>query len=165
MVNNKMNKVVYYNDYIRCYYDGRVERLDYRYKNPEWKLVENVVNMSNGYNRIRINNKMILRHRLISFCFLDLSNIDEVTRGVDVIDHTDGNKLNNSVENLRITNNQGNQQNQTKAKGCNWDNINKKWMASIGINGRKIHLGRYITEQEARQAYLTAKPLYHTLLT
>ena len=163
MVNNKMNKVVYYNDYIRCYYDGKVERLDYRYKNPEWKIVENVDNKY-GYNAININNKMIRRHRLIAFCFLGLDNIDGVNNGVDLIDHIDGNKLNNSADNLRITNSAGNCQN-TKAKGYSWHKRSKKWLASIQLNGRQIHLGCYTTEEDAHQAYLNAKPLYHTLLT
>ena len=162
MVNNKMNKVIYYNDFIRCYYDGRVERLRANGKNPEWKLVDNVDNML-GYNVITINNKLIRRHRLIAFCFLGLENINEVISGEDVIDHEDGNKLNNSVNNLRITTGAGNNQNYTKAKGYSWHKRSKKWRAHITLNGRQIHLGLFTTEQEARQAYLNAKPIYHTI--
>ena len=158
-----MNKVIYYNDDIRCYYDGRVERL-FRpnCKNPEWKLVENVDN-DYGYNRIGINKKMIKRHRLLAFCFIGLSNICGVKNGIDVIDHIDGNKLNNSVDNLRITTSQGNDQNRTTIKGYCWNKRANKWKAHITLNGRLIHLGYFTTEQEARQAYLNAKPIYHTI--
>jgi len=158
---NKMNKVIYYSDYIRCYYDGRVERLRANGKNPKWKIIENVA-YNGGYNAFGINNKFILRHRLIAFCFLGLNNIDEVTRGIDVIDHIDNNKLNNSASNLRITTDAGNKQN-TKAKGYCWHKRSKKYQASIGLNGRLIHLGRYTTEEEARQAYLNGKQQYHTI--
>lgn len=35
------------------------------------------------------------------------------------------------------------------------------YQAQIRIYGRKVNLGRFLTEEEARQAYLNAKALYH----
>jgi len=153
---------VYFNDYIRCFRDGRVERLDKRFKNPKWRIIENTDN-ENGYNDIKINGVDIKRHRLMAYCFLGLKNIVGKSGANDCIDHINGDKLDNRVENLRITTHQGNQQNQTKAKGYYWNNEKNKWRASIGINGKLIHLGYYDTEEEAHEAYLRAKPIYHTI--
>ena len=65
----------YYNDDIKCYRNGVVERLNKRFKPPKWTLVENTANSAHGYNQININGKMIFRHRIIAFCFLGLENI------------------------------------------------------------------------------------------
>ena len=151
---------VYYNDYVKCFRDGRVERIDKRFKNPKWRIIENTDN-ENGYNDIKINGVYIKRHRLMAYCFLGLKNIVGKSGANDCIDHIDNNKLNNSVENLRITTPQGNNQN-TKAKGYYWDKRRKKYQASIRLNGKLIYLGYYDTEEEAHEAYLRAKPIYHT---
>lgn len=151
---------IYYNDAIRCYRNGVVERL---FKRKGWTIVENTGN--NGeYNQVLIDNKKkIKRHRLISFCFLGLENINEVKSGVDVIDHIDGNPLNNCVANLRITNSSGNAQNRKDVKGYYWFKKNKKWRARIQLNNKIINLGLFNTEEEAREAYLVAKRKYHII--
>jgi hypothetical protein len=123
--------------------------------------VENTANSGNGYNLLKINNKNILRHRLMAYCFLGLENINEVKSGADVIDHIDGDKLNNAVNNLRITNQTGNGQNRKDVKGYCFDKRYKKYKAEIMINYKKIHLGLYETEEEARQSYLEGKRKYH----
>ena len=148
---------VYYNDFIRCYRDGRVERL---FKIKGWRVVENTANHK-GYNHIGIDYTTIKRHRLIAYCFLGLNDIVGISGGDDCIDHINGIKIDNRVDNLRITTNQGNQHNQTRAKGYYWNKQDKKYQASIRVNYKKMFLGNYDTEEEARQAYLTAKPIYH----
>jgi len=153
---------VYFNDYIRCFRDGRVERIDKRFKNPKWRIIENTDN-ENGYNDIKINGKIIKRQRLLAYFFLGLDNISGTLSGEIVIDHINGIRLDNRVENLRITTQQGNQHNRQTAKGYCWNNQAKKYQASIGLNGKPIYLGLYDTEEEARQAYLVAKPKYHKL--
>ena len=153
-----MNDCEYYNDFIRCYRDGVVERF---WRNCYWRVVENTANHSDGYNQIKINGKMILRHRIIAFCFLELENIVGASGADDCIDHINGNKLDNRVANLKITTHQGNQHNQTRAKGCYWDKHANKWKAQIYLNYKNIFLGYYDTEEKAHQAYLTAKEKYH----
>ena len=155
-----MINCVYYNDYVRCYRYGVVERLDKRFKNPEWKIVENNAN-HNGYNTIKINGIHIRRHRLLAYCFLGLENVVGESGRDDCIDHINGIPLDNRVANLRITTQQGNQQNQTKAKGYYWNKRKQKWNAQIILNYKTIYLGLYDTEEEARQAYLDAKLKYH----
>jgi hypothetical protein len=152
-----MIDTVYYNDELRCHRNGVVERF---YRNCYWKIVENTANI-NGYNRIGINGKMIFRHRLIAFCFLGLENINEVKSGSDVIDHINGNKLNNAIANLRITNQSGNLQNRKDVKGYSFHKREKKYQTQIMVNYKLIHLGYYNTEEEARQAYLEGKRNYH----
>jgi hypothetical protein len=149
---------VYYNDEIRCHMDGSVVRF---FKKKGWKIVENTANDGGGYNYIGINGKNIKRHRLIAYCFLGLGNINEVKSGTDVIDHIDGNKLNNSVNNLRITNQSGNQHNRKNVKGYCFHKRSQKYQALIRINNKLIHLGSYETEEEAKEAYLEGKRKYH----
>ena len=81
----------------------------------------------------------------------------------NLIDHIDGNPKNNNIENLRVVTNQENQWNQTRAKGYYWDKINKKWRASIKFNKIHKHLGHFELEEDARQAYLDAKKIYHII--
>ena len=149
---------VYYTDTVRCYRDGKVERW---FRNKGWKTVKNTANSGNEYNMIRVKGKIILRHRLIAFCFLGLENIREIKSGDDVIDHINGNPLTNCVSNLRITNQNGNQQNRKTAKGYNFNKASGKYEAQIMINNKKIHLGYYHTTEQARQAYLVGKQKYH----
>ena len=149
---------VYYNNELRCYRDGRVERL---YGKSNW-LIGKHNNNDNGYNKVVINKIPIRRHRLIAFCFLGLENIIGTKGGNDVIDHIDHNKLNNAVENLRITTPQGNNQNKT-CKGYYYDKREGKFCSKIMLNRKHIHIGYYPTEPEARQAYLDAKQIYHLI--
>jgi len=79
------------------------------------------------------------------------------------IDHIDGNKINNKILNLRDVSGQENSFNFTKAKGYSWDKKNKKFHASIKVNYKGKHLGRFNTQEEARNAYLKAKEKYHVI--
>lgn len=153
-----MIEVVYYNSILRCYRTGVVERFYYR---KYWRVVENTGN-HDGYNIIKLDGKLIYRHRLIAYCWKGLENIRGERKGDD-IDHIDGNKLNNAVNNLRIVTNQQNQWNQTKAKGYYWHKKNKKWQAQITVNNKNINLGYFENEIDARNAYLNAKRLYHVI--
>ena len=125
----------------------------------EMYLIKNVDN-SNGYNHIMCNGKWIYRHRLMGYTFLVL----DLNNPKDKIDHIDGNKLNNSLNNLRVVNQQQNQWNRTCAKGFYWNKCNKNWKAQIQLNGKTIYLGLYNSESEARNAYITAKLIYHKII-
>jgi hypothetical protein len=82
---------------------------------------------------------------------------------VNSIDHIDGNKSNNRIDNLRDVTNQQNHWNRTTAKGYCWHKSANKFCAYIGINGKSKHIGYFHTEQEARNAYLKAKETYHII--
>ena len=80
----------------------------------------------------------------------------------DLLDHINLDKTDNRISNLRIVTSQQNRFN-TKAKGCSYHKGNKKWCAEIMLNYKKISLGYFNTEEEARNAYLEAKKKYHKI--
>ena len=82
---------------------------------------------------------------------------------VNQIDHINGDRTDNRIENLRDVPHKINHQNRTTAKGYTWSNQHGKWKASIKKDYKHIHLGLFDTEQEARDAYLEAKKIYHTI--
>jgi hypothetical protein len=78
-----------------------------------------------------------------------------------VIDHINGNRLDNRKENLRFVTNQENSWNQTKTKGYSYDSKYKKWRVRISVSNKRISIGRYDSQEEARNSYLKAKKIYH----
>ena len=138
---------------LKCYRNGDVWRL---LKNGEYRLVDNCKNCTSGYNRINCS-KMIFRHRIILYAFTEF----DIYNTKLIVDHIDGDTLNNSLENLRVVPHNENMHNQLNAKGyCFYKNTNK-WKSQIKLNGVVTHLGYYKTRWEARQAYLNAIPIYH----
>lgn len=81
---------------------------------------------------------------------------------VDCIDHINGNKTDNRIENLRSVSYQQNQFNK-KVKGYSYNKKSNKWIAAIAIDRKDIYLGGFDTEEEAREAYLAAKKIYHII--
>ena len=161
-----MIECVYYNDFIRCYRDGSVERKLIRkqkeYKVGDWVKCDLKPNKTTGYIDVRIGKKNYKLHRIIAFCFGKLEQINAVNDTNDV-DHENGVKTDNRVENLRQVTHQQNQWNQLNAKGYTWHKRNKKWGAQISVNAKDIYLGCYDTEEEARNAYLRAKEIHHVI--
>lgn len=108
------------------------------------------------FNATIDNERVLLRgHRFIYYFFHN-----EIP---DVIDHIDGNRSNNLLENLRSVTRHENLFNQVKAKGYCWYKRDKKWKAQIQYNNKAIHLGYFDDEQDARNAYLEAKKIYHVI--
>jgi hypothetical protein len=84
---------------------------------------------------------------------------------VEEIDHINGIRNDNRICNLRSVTRQQNQWNRKTAKGFYKDFYKDRiyYVAQIYINTKHINLGRYKTEQEARNAYLEAKQKYHVI--
>lgn len=85
-----------------------------------------------------------------------------------IVDHIDGNPLNNCRNNLRLASPLENSRNMKKKPGCSsdlkgavWDKGRNKWKAEIRANGRRMHLGRFDTAEEAHAAYRAAALKYH----
>ena len=112
---------------------------------------------SRGYRQVKINRENYKSHRLIYMMFH--GRIDSNLQ----IDHIDGDRSNNNIENLRVVTSQENQWNQTKAKGYSWMKSRRKWQARIGIDGKVKTLGLFNSEEDAREAYLKAKENLHAI--
>ena len=79
------------------------------------------------------------------------------------IDHINGVRHDNRIENLRIVTNQENQFCRRRVKGCFWDATQDKYRAKITVNGKAIYLGYFDSEQEARRVYRAAKRRLHVV--
>lgn len=66
----------------------------------------------------------------------------------DVVDHINGNTLDNRKGNLRITDNKNNCRN-NKGKGVSFRADRNKWRAYITVDRKQISLGLFDTEEEA----------------
>ena len=139
---------------FKCYRNGDLFR---RLKTGEYRLVINS-GANDGYSQIKCNKKLYKYHRIIYFAFNPTFNIHDASL---LIDHMDGNKLNNSLDNLRAVSNQENHHNRSTAKGYYFYKKYQKYMAYITLNNKKTNLGYFNTRWEARQAYLNAIPIYH----
>lgn len=114
---------------------------------------------TSGYIRIGISGNSYKAHRL---AFLYMTGT--FPKSVDHIDH---NRSNNEWENLRAANHKINSHNRSlnfnNTSGFNgvvWDGDCKKWRASIFVEGKRIHLGRYINQTDAIEARKAANFKY-----
>ena len=138
----------------------REKRGNQKLKNPDWYELKGGVYKSTGYRRVKINNKTYLYHRVVYFIHNDDWDIHDTCRN-NSIDHIDRNPLNNNIENLRVVTHSQNMCN-TDAKGYCFDKARGKYMASIRVDGKNKHLGYFVTEDDAHNAYVEAKKKYHT---
>lgn len=139
-----------------------VDDTDFEKLNQYKWCVSKKRNKKNWYvirNSKMINGKRytILIHRVIMNCPKN-----------KMIDHIDGNSLNNQKKNLRIATNSQNCKNREKNrnntsgyKGVFWHKKSNKWITDIGVNGKKIHLGLFENPLEAYKAYCEACIKYH----
>ena len=79
-----------------------------------------------------------------------------------IVDHINGNKLDNRMCNLRFATIKENNANRaskcnssSQYKGVSFDRSRGKWISSIQINGKTKHIGRFDDEREAAIAYDT----------
>jgi hypothetical protein len=75
-----------------------------------------------------------------------------------VVDHIDGDGLNNQEANLRVVYCRQNCQNKhktysSKYPGVSFHKLTSKWIVHISIGGKVKHLGSFVTEEEAFKAY------------
>jgi hypothetical protein len=145
---------------LRVYRNGEICRWINKHgrqkiHNPFWRKT-GILNME--YLKINLNKKMYLIHRIIAMVYLDL-DISDTTKQVDHIDRC---TTNNNVNNLRVVQHQKNMWN-TTCKGYYWNKVDKKWRVQIMINNKSIYLGLFNIEEEAKDAYLKAKEIYHKI--
>ena len=85
-----------------------------------------------------------------------------------LVDHINGNRLDNRKQNLRPCNkaqngrNRGPQKNNSVGlKGVSWHKRDQTYYARIKINGKTTHLGSFPTAEEAHAAYCSAADQLH----
>ena len=117
-----------------------------------------------GYLCIKVSNKTYKAHRLAWFKHYGVWPKDQ-------IDHINGIRDDNRINNLRETNNQGNSFNRgphknstSKVKGVSWCSRDKVWVAQIKIDGIGRRLGSFRSEGEAAKAYRVAAKQAHGAL-
>lgn len=132
-----------------------VDDLNYEWL-KQWKWC---INSTGGAIRVDIRDGKkitIIMSRLILDC----------PKGL-IVDHINGNRLDNRRENLRICTAQQNSfnkklemRNQTGFKGVCWHSPLNKWRARIKVNQKNIHIGLFESKIEAVKAYNEAAKQY-----
>ena len=115
-----------------------------------------------GYLKIGIKYKVYAAHKLAwIYVYGDLPKYQ--------IDHINGIKDDNRIDNLRDISSQWNTQNQHKAPknnktgflGVSWSKQRNKFRSCITVNGFQKHIGFFNTAQDASVAYQLAKQEFH----
>jgi hypothetical protein len=83
----------------------------------------------------------------------------------ELVDHVDGNGLNNTRANLRACTNAENMRNRAKFGRCPFRGIyatpKGSWVARIRVDGKTVHLGVHQTAEAAARAYDAAAVRLH----
>lgn len=86
----------------------------------------------------------------------------------DIIDHINGIRTDNNINNLRLCTANENGKNLSKIKGCTstykgvyWRSDKRKWRVRIKVNGKRISLGYSHSEIDAAMMYNEAAIKYH----
>lgn len=113
---------------------------------------KNAGHSDDGYIRIKLLGKNHLAHRLAFLCMTGEFPPHEV-------DHISGVRNDNRWTNLRaVTGSENNKNTKIRADntsgilGVYWHKASSKWQASIGVDGRFIHLGLFNNIEEAADA-------------
>lgn len=117
--------------------------------------------LNSGYRYFSLNGKSWLLHRAIYTMHHGLPNKE--------VDHINGDKLDNRIENLRPATSSQNKHNarprggNSKHKGVYWNSKDKRWRAQASLNGTVKYLGNFKNETDAAQAYNEFAEKYYDL--
>lgn len=117
-------------------------------------------NNCSGYVVIRLGGKLEFAHRLAWLY------VHGKWPGGD-IDHKNGIRSDNRMENLRDVPHRINRQNERKARVNSKSGLlgvhpkRGRWAARLWVAGRSMSFGSYATPEEAHQVYLDAKRRFH----
>jgi hypothetical protein len=156
-----MEKKAIDQDYVLSafdYQDGQLIRKIGRIN--EIGSIAGCVHKGTGYVHIKIKAKAFKAHRLIFLYHYGYFP--------EFVDHIDGNKQNNRIENLREASKQENSQNQkvrwtnsSGVKGVSWHKVNKKWKVALCKNYRSYYFGTYEDKELAELVSMEATDLLH----
>ena len=144
---------------------------EYKEGNLYWKIKPNRrIKIGNkagslhgtGYVHLKINTVEYRMHRIIwAYHYGAIpSNLQ--------IDHIDGDKVNNTIKNLRLATHGQNQSNNKRAYrnsrssilGVYWHKRDRKWSAEIKTNSKSIYLGCFANQEDAIAARKAAELQY-----
>jgi hypothetical protein len=115
---------------------------------------------SEGYLRVSVDKRQYLLHRLVYL--FHHAHVPEF------LDHVDGNRTNNKIENLRpatkyqnILNSKFRSDNTSGVKGVCWNTRKRKWFARIYIEKKSMCLGYYDDLELADLVVQEARVLFH----
>jgi len=113
---------------------------------------------SNGYLVASVKSKIHRVHRLIFLWHHGFMP--------EQVDHINGVRCDNNIQNLRqATSSQNNQNRKATSKsgfkGVHWHKQSKKWVASICMNRKSVHLGSYATKEDAAKVAIDARKNIH----
>ncbi len=109
-----------------------------------------------GYVKVFLSNggkiKQFDVHRLVALTFIPLESHNQV------VDHINGIKTDNRLENLQFITQRHNASKDrrggsSKYVGVSWSKISRKWKVGIRVNNKNQHLGYFEDEYEAHLAY------------
>lgn len=116
-----------------------------------------------GYRRVTFDRGALGRFRALAHRIVWVLHHGAIPDG-QLVDHIDGDFLNNRINNLRLVTKSGNSQNAVY-KGYGWAAREGKYVATIKLNGKSKFLGYYDNPEAARAAYLAAKAVRHEYAT
>lgn len=113
-----------------------------------------------SYVKIKIGKKAFTAHRLVFLWHHGYLP--------EIIDHIDGNRSNNKIENLREATKAENCANQkirstntSGMKGLVWHKANKKWIAQLCLNYKQYYFGSFVDRELAELVVIEATELFH----
>ena len=116
-----------------------------------------------GYWQIKLGFKVYRAHRLAWFISYGVWPLMD-------IDHINGDRADNRLENLRQAGHAVNMQNKRKAMsnnkscgllGVSWNKQHGRWQSALMVNKKRRHLGYFSDPNDAHAAYLAEKRLVH----
>lgn len=110
-----------------------------------------------GYCYITVNNVRYKRSRLV-WAFHNgwpASNL--------LVDHINRDKSDDNINNLRLVSVAENRWNSNNIKGYTYEKDRQKYKVTIMAYSKRVLIGRYDTEEDAREAYNRAKLKYHQI--
>lgn len=142
-------------EFIRELFEYKDGFLHWRIKRPNSKIgnIAGYINKKAKHRRLLCINFVRYYHYRIIFLY---------HHGYlpKIIDHIDGNSLNDNIENLREATQQENLRNRVSNKnaasqylGVSWHKNRNHWVAQMGINGKNYYLGKFDNQEDAALEY------------
>jgi HNH endonuclease/AP2 domain len=161
------NNYKFYNDYVVIYANCKGETMEILIDKDDFDKVNEFSGTwyvkkdgNTHYARIRNGNSNIKLHRVIMNYY-----------GSKVIDHRNGNGLDNRKNNLRIVTQKVNSRNRKLSKnnksgvtGVCYNKLRNKWEAQIKANGRTRYLGLFDELQEAKEMRKVGEIVYWNII-